>query len=206
MEERLTQWMAALERPRWDDSEGRERVAEEMRRVGGDVLFVLLAAKLTDADPEVRCQAVTTLLRVDASRTLALVLPMLSDPDWIVRWHTSGCLHNFGDERAIEPLIDLLGDDPEPSVRVNAAYALGGIASPAAIPALLAALDSDHEENPLGHTPSSCAATALDEILGTNETRVRVTDSLRCMATWPPDLDRLRRLATEMYEEWSAVN
>jgi hypothetical protein len=87
-------------------------------------------------------------------------------------------LHDFGDERAVPALAELLRRDPDPTVRGTAAYALGGIGSPAAIPALLAALGSDNESDELGHSPSSCAATALDDILGTAETRIRVSESL----------------------------
>ena len=201
MQERLAEWLALIDGPGWRGE--RDRVVREIQHVGVEAVFPLLAAKLANPDADVRCRAVTALLFVDASRAMPLVLPMLGDPDSTVRWHTTGCLHDFVDGRAIAPLIGVLRGDPDAGVRTTAAYALGGIASPAAIPALLAALDSDHEEDPLGHTASSCAATALDEILGTNETRLRVTESLRRLGTWPPDLDRLRRLATELYREWS---
>ena len=59
----------------------------------------------------------------------------------------------------------------------------------------LEALDSDHEPDMHGHSASSHAATALDNILGADETR-----SWRSGA---PDLDRLRRLAAERFEQWS---
>ncbi len=101
-----------------------------MRRVGIDVVFPFLAAKLTDPDVDVRCGAVTALLFVDTNQAMPLVLPMLGDPDSIVRWHTGGCLHDFTDDRAIGPLIGVLRGDPDPGVRGNAAYALGGIGSP----------------------------------------------------------------------------
>jgi hypothetical protein len=97
----------------------------------------------------------------------------------------------------------VLRRDPDPQVRGTAAYALGGIGSPAAIPSLLAALGSDHECDRLGHSPSSCAATALDDILGTHETRLRMAGGLCRMAAGEPDLDRLRRLATELFQQWS---
>jgi HEAT repeat protein len=103
----------------------------------------------------------------------------------------------------LSPVIRVLQGDPDPQVRNTAAFALGGIGSPAAIPALLAALESDHELDELGHSASSCAETALDDILGTDETRIRLSDGLCKMQERPPDLDLLRRLAREMYEDWS---
>ena len=198
MEDRLSRWLALIE-----DREGRTRVVEEMQAVGTDTVVPLLAAKLADPDMEVRCRAILALLFVDAGRAIDLVLPMLHDPEDTVRRHACGCLHDFGDERAVGPLVTVLTGDSDPQVRGTAAYALGGVGSPAAIPALLEAMDSDHEPDFLGHSASSCAATALDDILGTNETRIRVSDSLRQMRSGKPDLNRLRRLAMELFQQWS---
>jgi HEAT repeat protein len=198
MEDRTSLWLELIE-----DPEGRTRVVEEMRAVGTDIVVPLLAARLADPDMEVRCRAILALLFLDAGRAIDLVLPMLADPEETVRWHACGCLHDFGDERAVGPLVAVLAGDPDPQVRGTAAYALGGIGSPAAIPALLDALEADHELGAVGHSASSCAATALDDILGTDETRIRVSESLRQMQSGKPDLDRLRRLATERYQEWS---
>ena len=198
MEDRLSRWLALIE-----GREGRARVVEEMQAVGTDTVVPLLAAKLADPDMEVRCRAILALLFLDAGRAIDLVLPMLNDPEDAVRWHACGCLHDFGDERAVGPLVMVLAVDPDPQVRGTAAYALGGVGSPAAIPALLEALDSDYEPDDLGHSASSCAATALDDILGTNETRIRGADALCQMRSGEPDMDRLRRLATELFQEWS---
>jgi hypothetical protein len=81
---------------------------------------------------------------------------------------------------------------------------LGGIGSPEAIPALLATLDSDNECDQLGYSPSFCAAGALDDILGTNETRIKVSDSVRRLPDSDPDIDRLKQLALAFYQNWLA--
>lgn len=198
MDDQLARWLSLIE-----DHEGRTRVFEEMQAVGTDTVVPHLAAKLADPDMEVRCRAILALLFLDTGRAIDLVLPMLHDPEITVRWHACGCLHDFGDERTVGPLITVLAGDPDAQVRGTAAYALGGVGSPAAIPALLEAIDSDHEMDVLGHSASSCAAAALDEILGTNETRIRVSDSLCQMRSGEPDLDRLRRLATALFQQWS---
>jgi PBS lyase HEAT-like repeat len=91
-------------------------------------------------------------------------------------------------------------------VRGTAAYALGGIGSPAAIPALLAVLGSDNEADELGHTPSGSAATALDDILGTSQARIKLSESLCTMRPGEPDLDLLRQTATERYQQWCAAS
>ena len=205
MEDRLSGWLALVEGgPGWEGVDGRARAVAQMRAARPAVV-PLLAAKLADPDPDVRCRATTALLFVDAGRTLELVLPLLRDPDDVVRWHACGCLHDFGDDRAVGPLAAVLARDPDPQVRGTAAYALGGIGSPAAIPALLRALGDD-ERDLHGHSASSCTATALDDILGTYETRIKVGGGLCRMAEWPPDLDRLRRLAAALYSQWSGAD
>jgi len=89
--------------------------------------------------------------------------------------------------------------DTDAQVRGTAAYALGGIGHAAAIPALIETLEIDHEYDQLGHSPSWCAATALDDILKTNHTRVRITDRLCTMPAKAPDLDLLKAQAMEFY-------
>lgn len=198
-DDQILHWLKAVD---GSGREARERALEDMRTAGVDEVIPLLAAKLNDPDMEIRGEAVTALCLLDAERAVELVLPLLEDPTIEIRWHTTGCLHDFGDERAVEPLISVLQNDVDPMVRNTAAYALGGIGSPAAIPALLQAMDEDHEVDELGYTTSSNAATALDDIVGTEETRLKHSGSLRQMSPHPPDLDRLRYLAAELYERW----
>jgi hypothetical protein len=68
---------------------------------------------------------------------------------------------------------------------------------------LLEVMASDHERDIHGHSASSCAASALDDILGTNETRIRVSESLCRIRPEEPDLARLRQLAEALYQQWS---
>ena len=202
---RLDEWLARLGGPgvRPQTPEERERAVAEMRAAGADRLFPLLVPILTGPDSEARCAACEAVLQIDAQRAIELVLPLLDDADITVRWQACGCLHDFGDERAVVPLIRVLQGDPDAMVRGTAAYALGGISSPTAIPALLVAMESDHEFDELGHSASSCAATALDNILDTNETRIRLSEGLCKMRECPPDLERLKRRAHETYANWS---
>ncbi len=109
--------------------EGRTCAVEEMQAVGTDTVLPLLAVKLADPDMEVRCRAILALLFADAGRAIDLVLPMLHDPEVTVRWQACGCLHDFGDERAVGPLVAVLADDPDPQVRGTAAYTLGAAAA-----------------------------------------------------------------------------
>jgi HEAT repeat protein len=202
LQSKLANWLTALRVP---GIKGRDHnaIIAEMRDQGGEHLFPLLLAYLGDPDPLVRSAICETLLRIDAHRAMEFVLPILFDADDYVRWHLCGCLSRFGDQTAVGPLIKVLKTDKDAKVRGTAAYALGGICSPAAIPALVSAMESDHEYDCLGHSASSCAATALDEILGTEETRIKVSATLRKMRQGKPDLHRLKHLAEERYQAWS---
>jgi hypothetical protein len=46
------------------------------------------------------------------------------------------------------------------------------------------------------------APAALDNILKTNETRLRLSNGLCKMRERPPDLERLKRIARESYADW----
>jgi hypothetical protein len=182
--------------------EARDRAVEEMRAVGAERLFPLLVPRLADPDLEVRCKASEAILWVDPGQGIDLVLPLLTDAESTVRWNTCGLLHDFGDERAVDSLVARMKEDPDPQVRGTAAYALGGIGCPKAIPALVATLDADHEFDQLGHSPSSCAAGALDDILGTNETRIKLSDSLSTLSPREPDLAKIKETAMRVYQRW----
>ena len=160
----------------------------------------LLAGKLRDPDGQVRCVAADLFLELGGG--LPAVRPLLDDPEDWVRWHAIGLLARYGDDSAVEPLIAKLRSDPDPGVRVQAAYALGHIGSPAAIPDLLNALDHDREPDSLGHSPSSVSATALDNILGTSQTRIKHDGGFCSLAPWPPDYDALRSQAWELHGKW----
>jgi HEAT repeat protein len=162
--EALCGWLAQLQAP---DvlRETRSQIISTLQSLGSVRLFPLLTRFLEDADGELRCLIAETAFRIDPTASVALLLPLLDDPEWVVRVEICGLLHDIADPCTVSPLIERLQTDPHPMVRNTAAYALGGIGSPVAIPALLHALDHDHEYDELGHSASSCAATALDNIL-----------------------------------------
>ena len=164
----------------------------------------LLAAKLHDAEGQIRCAAADVVLALGGG--LPAVLPLLDDPAEWVRMHVIGLLAEYGDDSMVEPLIARLRSDPEPGVRGQAAYSLGHIGCPAAILDLLEALDHDHECDELGHSPSSVSATALDEILGTNHTRIRHDGFCSPPASWPPDIDGLKEQARDLHRTRMAIH
>lgn len=174
-------------------------VIAKLRAIGSERLFPCLRELLNDRNFELRCQAALAVFYVDGTRGIDLLLAALKDPEWGVRVQICGLLHDIADIRAVQPLIQIMKTDPSASVRNMAAYALGGIGDPTAIPALIEAADNDHEPDELGHTASGCAETALDSILKTNRTRIKFADGLCAMQPKRLDLDKLKTEAMELY-------
>lgn len=195
-------WLARLRGPGFNQNRRDETVAK-MRKLGAERLFPYLRDILNDPDAEFRCLASLGIVYTDPKAGMDLLLPLLDDPDVVVRWHTCGLMHDIGDQRAVEPLIQRMKTDRDPQVRNTAAYALGGVGDPSAIPALIETLDNDHEFDELGHSASSCAATSLDDIIKTNHTRIKVTDTLCTMSLTSPDLALLKSQAMEVYRNRS---
>lgn len=203
---RLDRWLSlirgpALIGPAAEAFSRRAQAIAEMQAAGADRLFPLLCPMLSDSDPAVRFGACDALFLVDARRALDLSLPLLADPESEIRWFVCGCLPYSKDERAIGPLIRVLEEDSSAQVRGAAACGLGRIGSPAAIPALLAAMNSDHELDMHGHSASSQSAAALENML---DTQTRLTNGLGALRQGEPDLDLLRHLAVERFEQWSS--
>ncbi|MBN9117850.1 MAG: HEAT repeat domain-containing protein [Planctomycetes bacterium] len=199
----VVEWLERLSGLYCREADARDRAIREMRAAGAARLFPLLRAILSDADSCLRLQACEAVLWVDPEHGAELVLPLLTDTDANVRYHACGCLHDFGDERAVGPLARVLAHDPDPALRGIAAYALGGIGSPAAIPDLLDVMASDHEFDNLGHQPSTTAATALDAILAAERQR-GYTERTAEEGAEEPDLARLREAALAAYDAWWA--
>lgn len=192
--ERVFAWMRVM-----DDR--RAAAVAEMRSAGADAVFPVLTEFLTRGEPNEALGAVEAALLTDRERGVEFVLPLLRSEDGTMRWTVCGHLMDHGDARAVPALRDATRD-ADPGVRGIAVTALGRCGGPAVIPDLVAALD-DHEEDQLGHTPSSAAVFALDGILCDLDPRVKDEGDGLPFA-WPRDLDRLRRQAEAAHRKWAA--
>ncbi len=191
----LRQLVATLKGSRQADSD----LIAELRSITPQQLCQLLRDLLNSDDPEFRCQTALAIFYADSISRMDLLLPMLNDPECVVRWCVCGLLHDLADRQATEPLIKTMKNDSNPQVRNTAASALGGIGDPRAIPSLIETMESEHKTDELGHTASSCAATALDDILKTQHTRRNVSDGYCTMPKTAIDLDLLKSQALELY-------
>lgn len=75
-----------------------------------------------------------------------LLMTMLRDRDPLVRRWVVAALGEIADQQAVGPLGEVLRKDPDPGVRVEAAFRLGKFGGEAAEPALIAAR-KDADEN-----------------------------------------------------------
>lgn len=116
----------------------------ELRRVGLWALgFVvetadveLLAAAVTDTDPEIRSMAVGSMPDpAGDDRAFGALVLALRDPNQQVRVSAASRLGHAGRVDAVAPLVGL-ATDPEPRVRSMVAWALGRLGSDEATPAL----------------------------------------------------------------------
>jgi len=200
----LLQQMAERTQP-MDLSISRHLIINDLSALAPANAIELLREMLCDSDGGVRCEAAEMMLRMEAEHGIPYVLPLFHDSlDW-VRHNVLEDVMRYPDESLIGPLIEKLKTDTDPGVRGTAAAGLGRIGSPEAIPALVAALE-DNELDALGHSPRSCSATALDELLGTNETRIKLDDGLCQMAPWKPDYERLKMKAQDLYRAWKSTS
>ncbi len=86
--------------------------------------------------PDVRLEAAEALLRLESAPASAALLGALRKSDWQVRRNAAAVLGHFRADWAVRPLVELMHQDPHPTVRRTALAALRRIDSPAARVAL----------------------------------------------------------------------
>ena len=128
--------IAALRTEDWDL---RRRIAQILGHIGDKSLAEPLVPVLRDADPGVRARAAEILGRLRQELAVEpLVKVAQEDGDEYVRRAAIRALAEMGSERAIAPLIGLLGDVQQRDI---SALALGEIGEAAVEPLLLAIYD-----------------------------------------------------------------
>lgn len=113
-------------------------------QAGIELLLERLQEPGTPADS--KRLAAASLGGMEARSAVAGLTRLLADPDARVRRWAIAALGEIADEQAVKPLGALLAKDPDPGVRLEAAFRLGKFGGAAARPALTAAL-TDADEN-----------------------------------------------------------
>lgn len=160
-----------------------EQAINELQRMDRQPVIESLTALLKDEDGDMRADAAEALMRIDPKQMLPFVLPLLHDSDASVRRFICELLHGVADERATQPLIDLVQNDASPSVRWCAASALGTIGDQAALPALEHAVKfDDGRELAEERRVRDIAATAIEDIHAQARIAERLDDLRRRLA------------------------
>jgi HEAT repeat protein len=101
-----------------------------------DTLVLLLQDKV----PAVRDEAMLAL-KAMGKQVVSPLLETLTNKDWRVRLKTTETLGVLGSNAAVQPLLEIVNNDPDTAVRQDAIRALGSIGDPSATECLLSLLD-----------------------------------------------------------------
>jgi HEAT repeat protein len=105
-----------------------------LQEFGLENIFTIAQKMLSSEDENMRCAGAEMLMRIDSNRGLPLILPLLQDEEEGVRSFICGIIHDFGDDRAVNGIMQLLMKENDGTVRHHAAFALGGIGTVDIIP------------------------------------------------------------------------
>ncbi len=109
---------------------------ESLEKIGLEAVIAVAQKMLTHSEAELRCQGAEMLLLHTPDSGLPAVILLLQDTHSGVRSFVCGLIHDFGDERAANPIIDLLLREQDGTVRHHAAYALGAVGTADKIPVI----------------------------------------------------------------------
>jgi len=157
-----------------------------------------VVAALDESEPLFRLRAAIFAIAQYRQR-VDLILRMLDDPEAYVRAKIAWLMFEIADPRVEDRLVELLLTDSDPEVRGSAGHGLAGQNPLSAIPLLIRALDTDHAADQHGHTVSWLAASALDEMMGT-EFMAERKGSLCTFPDSPPDPQSVREHAIAFLE------
>lgn len=141
------------------------RVVGELRAKDSARVVTALHAGLHDADPDYRCTIAWVFLVLDYDSAIDCMRePLLQDADDGVRGYVCELLGASRRSEAVPLLIESLFNDPDGTNRSEAAWALGNIGDPVALPALERAIQTDDGVDYEGRPVKKIAAEAIRRI------------------------------------------
>jgi HEAT repeat protein len=143
---------------KWDSA------LSELLDIDKPLLIDALTRLLSDNDSGIRVSVAEAFLRIDPEVGMLLVVSLLKDPRDHVRWYVCGLLHDFGDSRATEYLIELVQTDPDADVRYVACYALSELGDRRSLEVLWRVQQNDLGTDYEGRRISEMAEEAIQRI------------------------------------------
>jgi len=123
-----------------------DRAIATLARLGDQAIDALKQALHSSPSLQARRNAVWTLARIDTPAARALLREALTDQSASVQQCAANAIGFARDGQALHPLATLLAENSQPSVRREAAAALGRSGGARAVPKLLEALRSPADE------------------------------------------------------------
>jgi HEAT repeat protein len=190
------------------DSKVREEAAKSLGNVKDTNAIHPLIAALKDEKPEVRANAIEALIKIGEPSVNPLIAA-LDDEDYSIRAMIAEALGELGDNRAVEPLINLALHDENFDVRGKAANILGKIKDERAVEPLILALKNEYSvirsnaAKALGNIKNSQAIKPLISALEDEDHWVRWTaaKSLDNLG-WIPENEEKKVLYFIAKNEW----
>ncbi len=148
-----------------------EHVVRELRTHDAPTVIVALAHGLRDRDPEYRCTIALVFLTYDFTAAIQHVEALLhkTDDDEL-RGFLCQELGRWRHRAAVPLLVNALLNDPDGTNRTWAAWGLGNIGDPAALPSLQSAMHNDAGVDNEGRPVREIAAEAIRRMQQGNTT------------------------------------
>lgn len=183
----------------------------ELAKDPSDVAFSQIAEYAVNDDPILRRMVAVALVRSNHEEAFGLLLSLLNDESKSVRGSAALSLGYKKDERAYEPLLDVLEKDQSSYVRGMAVYALGQLRTEKSLGKVIACLTSNlttvrvNAASVLGRSEDKRAIESLVLALNDPEDKVRekAAKSLNALTGQEELYNKTQNMSTdEAYQAW----
>jgi hypothetical protein len=142
----------------------REKAVIALKGLPREATLLELHDWLISADDEEKASILEAMLILDCHSAIHIVLPFLDYPVGWLRRHICGLLMDYGNSKAVNPLIQTARKDPEGYVRAMACEALAVNGDITSIEVLQFIASTDVGEDSQGIPIRDYALTAIDTI------------------------------------------
>lgn len=123
------------------DSESKSKIILKLGEYSNDqVLKNLVKILSSEEDNKVKSHAADAIIKIGGDKAVQLCLRLLRDNSWVTRMKAAEILGELKNKKATLPLVRILRNDPEVSVKEWATIALGKIKNKKAIKPLIQSL------------------------------------------------------------------
>lgn len=141
-----------------------EQIVQQLQALPRQPLLLIMRELLTISDLERLDTIIKVLVEINPHQAVDLFIPLLHHEEASLRWYICGLLADYGDIRAVEPLVEVLLHDEEGDVRYMAVIALEKVGDGRALSALQYAQQADRGADYEGRRIDKAATEALQAI------------------------------------------